>query len=1373
MLSFLTSGPARFRFRAHFDDVDYANISFFSRDRREILFHLSLRADEGRAVCNRRGPDEVWGREIARKLPLARDGAHRGIEVEIAFDAPHVRVRIDGVERFHFGPGLAAALGRHRFPWLEWIGFVDFQGGILPGSFDIDMRLPGDAPAAPLALDRRLELRGRLHRPAGSSPLRLEIPGTEPPPELIVQETGPDQVDVRAVLPGRVWRGVGPGEALEIRLCEGESGTVLTRLALNREQLGTRIAGLLDEADLRGDAFTAAQVIEHVRHAGLGDRLPSDTQAKLAELAGFYGLDGYASGDDAATETPPPAHETPETESDGEGPPPPLPGLAPTEDADGADLAPVHAALARITAALDAPDGPAGVLADLHLAPEQGRALFLALVETFCLRDEMQSLFNWADSAGLGDFAPGEDDWYNSAILPLLFQQGRMDEVTGVMRRLAGATGAWMVTPAIAWTVRAAMASRQLDEAVRDPVIWAFCDFITRRIWDYWGRTPCYALIDATVALLAARDRLGRDLDRAVCDMGLRAYGLSRRFWERIADAGDIRLTPELIAARDTCAAAAENPLNRAALAPALNGLARAGVADAPRFRRELLGPSGAPLNGTHPDPAALIAAGIDMPEALLRHLAFPGSADPGDDLAEIAAEAMPRFYKSVPCATYAPLQSRIGSRIAALLAPGAPIPEAADVAALADGLATLSGAWSRYLGIGVTLNLLNGSIRSGAQDAADAAFDLLQSLISAREQDNRAAIARAPAVVAALSALQLPAGTDQRAAAALALLPDAVLPGLPDVEAGSDIDNLRGSALFNTLVTVFSCRPNLETRIAAMRAGWLGDLARLGIPHVVVVGNGDGQLRGDVLHLDAPDDYEGLPQKTLATIAWVHGRTRFTHMLKIDDDCFLNAPAFFCGLSHLKSDYHGRPLTRYAGQTDRTWHNAKSTSPRGRLELDKSPEPSTYADGGSGYALSRTAMAAALAAADSPEGRHLIQVSFMEDKLLGDLLSLSGIAPENEEYRISIRRRTHPGGRPVSLWVNGFDASRAAPVKLVHLDAHDTQAEAMQTLNSNRITPKKIWPGFQDMALGYQSNTLELISAQAKLEAAREAPVAVVAAMRNEMFMLPHFLAHYRSLGVESFLIADNCSDDGTLEYLADQPDVALFSVDTDYNLSQYGVAWQTAMIGAFRVGRWSMVADADELLVWQVPQRESLPELLARPEFAEAEAVRLFMLDLYPRGPLSDADFKSGDLFAETGFVDRVPFLTDWPGRGPYSSGRTWTSALRHRLIAGSRPELFVAQKLALMRYQPRMRFAAGLHYAADLRVADRELLLGHFKYNADFAAKARIEVARKQHFNGAEEYRKYLAILAEGREVIFDPAVSVPWMDCGFAGDRLEFV
>ena len=57
---------------------------------------------------------------------------------------------------------------------------------------------------------------------------------------------------------------------------------------------------------------------------------------------------------------------------------------------------------------------------------------------------------------------------------------------------------------------------------------------------------------------------------------------------------------------------------------------------------------------------------------------------------------------------------------------------------------------------------------------------------------------------------------------------------------------------------------------------------------------------------------------------------------------------------------------------------------------------------------------------------------------------------------------------------------------------------------------------------------------------------------------------------------------------------------------------------------------------------------------------------------------------------------------------------------------------------------------------------------KYNAQFHAKAQAEVARGQHFNSAEEYRKYLALLSEGRDTLFDPDVSVPLADCPFVQD-----
>src|SRR5690606_39545782 len=68
---------------------------------------------------------------------------------------------------------------------------------------------------------------------------------------------------------------------------------------------------------------------------------------------------------------------------------------------------------------------------------------------------------------------------------------------------------------------------------------------------------------------------------------------------------------------------------------------------------------------------------------------------------------------------------------------------------------------------------------------------------------------------------------------------------------------------------------------------------------------------------------------KSLALVRWVLANTGFARVLKVDDDCHLQADAWFGDLTHLRHDYLGRPLTRVPGQMDRTWHMAKRSEER------------------------------------------------------------------------------------------------------------------------------------------------------------------------------------------------------------------------------------------------------------------------------------------------------------------------------------------------------------------------------------------------------------------------------------------------------------
>lgn len=1335
MYYFPLRGRGLFRFHVCLRDVAYANLSFFDDRRTRIPFHLSLRRDEGLAVCNEWGAG-TWG--VERRAPFAIDPA--GAEVTVELAPPHVTVWIDGIRVFRFGrPTLRRRSGFVRLDAITWL---EVQGGVQPR----DLLPEGPRPEG-LSLDERLQIRLRLGPNDDLADMRLCCAHNGVDVDLFAVDGGQSAV---AVLQGHLWRDVPEGAPLRLELHAPRA--LHQALEIPRDEMARRVAGLLAKGMTLADSMLSLTVLEHLRHADLQPRLDLVSRDRALTLATAFGLKTFLA---------PLASGTVQSEM-------PVPDLAATINPATAALDDALAQFIR-SQRQTPPADPLAMLRSFDLPPNLSRTLFLSLSEHFTMPgQDFDGFARLAKAAGVMDMGLPQDRWSVSALLPFLMHDGQTGVLSDLLWQLAEPGKGWSLTPPLAWVVRQAIQAPSISESAREGIIYAFMAFIDKRRSDYWERTHCQQLTGAAVALVAYHGRASAHLQTDIVNFCLRSYGLSRMFWQMVHDSGHA-LPPRLALAQTRFAEIAPDSKPKD-IDRALRFFEQACCSDAPRLRREFLGPSGiAVADGQVLETADILENGTDPAQTALRHMAFPGSAPVSQGVCDMVAHALPALYAHLPTAPNFDLQCQVGAEIAALLKRPDLRLKAEQRQGLIERLTALSSERAAFLGFGLALVMSVGLGRHTAQ--ADLLRDLQAWLILRRDvfgPEQQDALLRAPAVQMPLAALR-DSGLDMAdgvlAAFGLAQT-DLATPGASD-NAGLPAP----SPLFDAIVTVFSCEPNLDTRIPAMRAGWLSLLQGLGIPYVVVVGNGDGQRRGDVVHLAAPDDYEGLPQKTLATVRWVHDNTRFAHMVKVDDDCFLNAPLFFQSLTYRKFDYYGRKLTRVPGQMDRAWHQEKSCSPRGRMALDKSPEPSSYADGGSVYALSRRAMAAALHAADSEDGRYLIQMSFMEDKLLGDLLALHGIEVSEEDYRVSIRRRTHRTAIPVASWHNGFFASPTAPVQMVHLDSHHDQARALAHLSQPGLWPRKIWPTYQDVKLGYQSNALELISDEASVDAARAAQVAVVACMRNEMFMLPHFLGHYRRLGVGAFLIVDNLSDDGTREYLAEQPDVALFSVDTDYKLSHYGVAWQQALLAAFRMGKWSVVADADELLVWQEPQRETLPALLSRPEFATAEAVRLFMLDMYPKGSLAEATFAGGDPFAGAGFADRVPFLNSAAMRGPFSNQPAWTSALRHRLIPGARPNLFTAQKLALLRYAPWMRLSEGMHFIGDVKVAERELIFAHFKYNADFRRKAQAEVARGQHFNDAEEYRKYLALASEGRDVIFDPDLSLPWHQSPFVRARLD--
>jgi hypothetical protein len=1005
-----------------------------------------------------------------------------------------------------------------------------------------------------------------------------------------------------------------------------------------------------------------------------------------------------------------------------------------------------------------------------------------SLVPLFCRLGSFDAIRQRVSAQHLEKLVASRQAWTSSIALPFLVAGEQVDWAADMLYSLRDMPG-WINTECVA------EASRQIVERARgegqfEKFAYGIIGLLESLSADYWSRLHDVQLIESLAVWMERPVYWNRWLWDDLQAAALKFYGFSPVFWARVApslEGGDplhSRLVAAHAAFRRLQAFVATRPADElpAVMREDLRLFVRSGCRDAVQVLRELTVRRALDAEDINP-----VVESLPLQELLaygdteiVRFAALPVADDRALlDRMPGLPDVIAGMHEGIGRSSRHPLQLRLGQSqrriwsiaetkdkaavypaVQSLLRDVKPFDDAASQYLAADCLAR---AWATLANVGgasmlapvLARQIVQGLSVGSAQRWPD------QPVLSALALFRSGVGATGEAILQSYlrqidQQLEVRCGADHASVIAALAAPKKL--------------QLRGAAGHDTLLVIYSCRKYLDTRVKAIRESWLKDLRTLGVPYVILVGDGDNALNGDVLELAVSDRYEDLPAKTLAMIRWVVENTDFQYAVKIDDDCLLDVDAYFNSLSYRKFHYYGRILRRPIGGTDRRWHQSKSQSALARRAIDKSPEPSVYADGGGGYSLSRLAMTQVLLHASTPWGQRLCATSFMEDKLVGDLLSWSGIAVENEDYYTLVRRRYGSNAQPVCVFDNTFAPSRSSPVKLAHLDTDADMSPVRARRDQPGLWPKKIWPTYLAPSLRSDSNQLELITDERVARNLLREDFFVVAVMRNEQVMLPHFLAHYRRLGCRAFIIVDNLSDDGTRETLLAQPDVVLYSADTQYGKSTYGVAWQQAVLANHCISKWALVADADELLVYPDQETRPIAEVLAQLDAGGFDAACVYMVDMYPFGDLADADLTKSDPFAAARWFDAEPFIEWRLSQGAYSNAPNHVSALRHRLMPAAEPNAFTSQKYCLLRYAPWMRVCAGLHDIANANVSPDPLHFAHFKYHAGFKAKVEEEVARKQHFGGAQEYRKYQSLLAEGRGGFGVEGVSLEYAGSG---------
>lgn len=282
-------------------------------------------------------------------------------------------------------------------------------------------------------------------------------------------------------------------------------------------------------------------------------------------------------------------------------------------------------------------------------------------------------------------------------------------------------------------------------------------------------------------------------------------------------------------------------------------------------------------------------------------------------------------------------------------------------------------------------------------------------------------------------------------------------------------------------------------------------------------------------------------------------------------------------------------------------------------------------------------------------------------------------------------------------------------------------------------------YPELYEVAEAFFCDRLEIIK---KCNSDTDDPICVVVE-KNDLVRLRAGIESHRRLGIKRFVIIDNASSDGTLEWLISQEDVDVVTVSVPYSTDRRE-AWVNRVVAHYGESRWYLVVDSDEILGYSGCEERSIDMVVKKLENDGQCRARALMVDMY-----AQSDFYTQGRRED--FLDEcVYFDSDTYRKEPR----------RHLdLICGGPRERLFKQSPWLTKYPLFTLGKRGVecksHFLFPLFANTGTtclLFLRHYKFLPGDLEEYKNRVSNGSYYNGSSQYKRYVEVLDKDNALDF---------------------